>query len=175
MERTLYVVDGEDNVIELADFPQSSVGAPLPSVIATEDQTFLVFYVQETPDGWDGSSVQMVGPDSEGKPLAIVSFDDCYAHMFGPPNNEAFKGHPLSSRGLHPYGVFKVENSSWLRGLDRMNAVHPMHSPGLFSDYSHFIFSFHDSTFECIAKDYEIEITQASTKRALSVLSGKIE
>jgi hypothetical protein len=52
-------------------------------------------------------------PDSD-QPWAIVTFDS-YAHMFGPPNDEAFPGHPLAERGLTPYAFFVIQNSSWLR------------------------------------------------------------
>lgn len=170
----MYNVDDQDSVTEIADFPRASGGAPLPSLIATEDQTFLVFRLQETPDGWDGNAAQMVSPDSDDRPLAIVAFDRCHARMFGPPNDEAFKGHPLSDRGLHPYGAFKVENSSWIRRLERMNAVHPQHSSGHFAAYNHFIFAFHDSTFECIAEGYEIEFTRNSIRGALVQLAERV-
>lgn len=74
--------------------------------------------------------------------------------MLGPPNDEAFVGHPLYEKGLRPHGVFEVRNSSWLRALERMNSVHPRHVADLFHGYRHFIFAFQDSTFECIAKSY---------------------
>jgi hypothetical protein len=45
------------------------------------------------------------------------------AHTFGPSNDEAFSGHPLAARGLTPYGAFKIENSSWVRHLERMNSA----------------------------------------------------
>lgn len=171
----MYTVDDLDRVKEITDFPQSSVGAPLPTVVATEHQTFLIFYLQERPSDWDGTSVRVVDMDSDDEPLAIVSLRRCYAHMFGPPNDEAFRGHPLFGRGLHPYGAFKIEDSSWLRALERINAVHPSHSPELFKSYSHFVFAFHDSTFECIAEDYEIEITRSSIAHALTDVCARID
>ena len=57
--------------------------------------------------------------------------------MFGPPNDEAFSGHPLASRGLHPYGAFKIENSSWIRHLEKMNSVHPNHHPERYFKLQH--------------------------------------
>src|SRR5262249_17748356 len=73
------------------------------------------------------------------------------AHYFGPPNDEALSGHPLYRKGLRHYGVCEVKNSSWVRALERMNRVHPSHHPRMFSRYRHFVFTFHDTTFECIA------------------------
>jgi len=75
--------------------------------------------------------------------------------MFGPPNDEGLHGHPLAERGLEPYGVFVVSPSSWLRALVRMNAVHPRHRDEHFDGLCHFVFTFHDSTFECIARGFK--------------------
>jgi hypothetical protein len=145
-------------------------GAPLPSVVATEQQTFLIYYLQDVPPGWDGTSVRVVGPDSDGERVAIISFKRCIAHMFGPPNDEAFEGHPLAKFGLHPHGVFRIENSSWVRTLEQMNAVHPHHKPETILSLSHYIFAFHDSTFECIASAYKIDVHEASIRNALGRL-----
>ncbi|HEX8863370.1 MAG TPA: hypothetical protein VGC06_30595 [Actinomycetes bacterium] len=59
------------------------------------------------------------------------------AWQWGPPNDEALQGHPLVDRGLRPYGVFRVEGSSWIRQLERMNRVHPQHRPEAFRDLCH--------------------------------------
>lgn len=83
--------------------------------------------------------------------------------MFGGPNDEAFDGHPLAARGLTPYGVFEVKDSSWIRKLERMNSVHPMHNRELFlKRLRHFIFAFHDSTFECVAERFEFDLIEGS-------------
>jgi hypothetical protein len=66
----------------------------------------------------------MLGPDTEGCLVAVVRFDRPYAHMFGPPNDEAFHGHPLANRGLCPYAVFEVRDSSWLRRLRQRPLSH---------------------------------------------------
>ena len=47
--------------------------------------------------------------------------------------------------------------SSWLRQLERMNAVHRGHDRERFmANRMHFVLSFHDSTFECIANGYRV-------------------
>jgi hypothetical protein len=162
---TMYEVDDKDEVIELEDVPQSSIGAPNPIVLASEHDVSLTYYLQNVPRGWDGTSVRIVGTDTEGEPVAVVKFRRCSAHMFGPPNDEAFSGHPLAERGLGPYGAFEIGNSSWIRKLERMNAVHSQHNKDRFmAKKKHFIFSFHDSTFECVAQAFEIELLTGSVK-----------
>jgi len=153
----MYVVDGEDKVVELSDLPQSSVGAPCPIVLAGDFFLVVAFFVENTPADWDGTSVRIVGPDSSGEPVAVVRFERRCASFFGPPNDEAFSGHPLAARGLHPYGAFEVVNSSWVRSLERMNSVHPYHRPERYAALRHFVLSFHDTTFECVAEGYSYE------------------
>ncbi len=167
----MYQVDEQDQVIELKDVPQSSVGAPMPIVVAGEHEVFLTYYLQDTPEDWDGTWVRLVDADSAGEPVAVVKFQSCCAHMFGPPNDEAFHGHPLAARGLAPYGVFEVQHSSWIRRLEQMNAVHPSHDKQRFmQDKRHFVFSFHDSTFECIAHGFEFEVATGSVKSVAALL-----
>ena len=164
----MYSVDDQDRVIPLTDIPQSSVGAPLPVILSDEHRTVVAFYLQDTPENWDGTSVRIVSYDSGGESLALVKFSLCYASMFGPPNDEAFAGHPLEQRGLTPYGAFVIENSSWLRQLEKMNSVHRYHNPERFWLRKHYVLTFHDSTFECIADGYTIEEHQGSIEQILS-------
>lgn len=163
----MYTVDGDDTVAELDDVPQSCTGAPLPMVISDEDRLILAYIVNEPDPTWDGTAPRSVSMQSEGLLIAVVEFDHAYAHLFGPPNDEAFHGHPLAKRGLKPYSAAEVLRSSWVRRLERMNSVHPYHSPELFDSYRHFVFAFHDSTFECVAEDLAVSLRRGSMKQVL--------
>ena len=165
----MYQVDEKDKVIELKDVPQSSVGAPLPIVLSDEGKTFLAYLLQ--PNWSNPPTIEELEKDES---IAIVEFNSCSSLMFGPPNDEAFEGHPLESRGLHPYGVFEIEKSSWMRKLERMNSVHERHNPENSAGYKHFIFAFHDSTFECIAKSFEISIHEGSMESILSEMQKRL-
>jgi hypothetical protein len=55
-----------------------------------------------------------------------------------------------------------------------MNAVHPHHRPEAILSLSHYIFAFHDSTFECIASAYKIEVHESSIRNALGRLVAAI-
>ena len=170
----MYSVDENDRVHELRDVPQSSVGAPLPAVIANEQRVYLAYLVEARDPEWDGQTVRSVGPSSTDEIVALVTFDHPGAHFFGPPNDEAFSGHPLAARGLHPYAVFEIHGSSWIRRLERMNSVHRNHRPERFERLRHFIFAFHDSTFECIAEGFHFEVRGGSLVSAIAELSGRI-
>jgi hypothetical protein len=169
----MYTVDRKDEVIELSDVPQSSVGASIPLILSDEGKVILAYYLQDTPDGWDGTTVRIISQESD-EPLALVEFKWCYAHMFGPPNDEAFSGHPLAKRGLTPYGAYEVKNSSWIRQLEQMNSVHQHHEPEKFWQRRHLIFSFHDSVFECVSDGFAIETGFGSMKTILSKMAEKL-
>jgi hypothetical protein len=164
----MYEVDDLDRVVPLTGVPESDTGAPLPIVLA-DDGNLLLGYITSTPDPkWDGSNVESVGQRSPNRSVAIVRFEREFAHFFGPPNDEAFHGHPLSDRDLGYYGAFEVIDSSWIRKLEQMNSVHPRHSRDWFMEGKrHFVFTFHDNTFECIARGYAIERVTGSLGYAL--------
>lgn len=145
-------------------------------LIADEHSLRIAFYVEEgqlTPE-WSQVSVRPAAQNDSGDLCAVVRFSQVYAHMFGPPNDEAFAGHPLASRGLCPYAAFEVVRSSWLRSLERMNSIHPYHRLEHFARYRHFILSFHDSTFECIAESFDVTMCRGSVWRVLSVAQNEV-
>jgi len=114
----------------LETVPQPDAGAPVPALVADESRVELAFITRR---------IRPSDPES----IAVAAFVRPYAHMFGPPNDEAFDGHPLAGRGLHPYGVFRIDNSSWIHRLERMNAVHEHHSAAAFAELTHYVFAFH--------------------------------
>lgn len=154
----MYVIDGFDRVELLDDLPQSSVGAPCPLVLGDEYTTVVAYYVESPEPDWTGERVRVVEPEESAEPAALVRFRGVCAAMFGPPNDEAFHGHPLAGRGLRPYSAAEVHESSWIRTLERMNSVHPDHQPEQYAQLHHFILAFHDSTFECVASGYDFEL-----------------
>jgi hypothetical protein len=167
----MYEVDGLDRVVELPEAPRPNAGAPLPLVVSDENHLLLAYIISNPDPAWDGSYTRIVSPASDGLPIAVVRFRLPAAHMLGPPNDEAFEGHPLASRGLAPYAVFLVENSSWIRKHERMNSVHPRHDPEEFLiRQKHYIFAFHDSTFECIAQGFQASVIHGSMRRAAAHL-----
>ncbi len=170
----MYDIDSKDRVVELKEFPQSSVGAPIPIVLASEHKVAVAYYLNNVPDNWDGSTVNVVGTDSK-EPLAIVVFETCLAHYSGPPNDEAFSGHPLANRGLEPYACFEVLDSSWIRIMESRNAVHPYHNKQRFMEnWRHFILAFHDSIFECVARDFSIQTTMGSMESIIAIMKKSI-
>jgi hypothetical protein len=165
----MYNVDELDEVVALSDAPQSEVGAPLPIIVADDYRLVLEYLIDPNPS-WDGTYINVVGADTNGK-VALIRFHRPYIHMMGAPNEEAIGGHPLAERGLEAFAAFEVKNSSWIRQLEKMNSVHPYHDRGHFLESKrHFIFAFHDSTFECIAHGFEVSILNGSILDSLETI-----
>jgi hypothetical protein len=165
----MFSLRSAEKVVALEDFPQSSIGAPCPAIIATEHSLTVVFYVEERDSNWDGTYVRVVDVNSSEELTAIVQFERPSIHTFGPPNDEAFAGHRLASKGLRPYCAFEVLDSQWIQQLEKMNSIHPMHDRKRYIEGKrHFILTFHDSTFECIARGFHVEIKRGSVKEQLS-------
>jgi hypothetical protein len=167
----MYQVDEKDKVVELDGVPQSCVGSPMPFLIVNEHKTFLAYLLQDSID-YDNPPPDFF--EQKGESIAIVEFEFCSNHRFGSPNDEAINGHPLYSRGLGSYGVYEIQNSSWLRQLEIMNRVHHNHRPETFEKYKHFIFTFHDSMFECIAQSFKIDIHSGSLESCLTEMQKRL-
>ena len=71
--------------------------------------------------------------------------------------------------------AFEVKESSWIRRLERMNSVHPYHRPETFWQLRHLIFAFHDSTFECVCRGFDVRSARGSLKSVLPTMTGQLE
>jgi hypothetical protein len=164
----MYPVDERDKVIEIRTVPQSSVGAPSPIILSDEHRILLAYVIQD-------SSPDSIIQQAEGEDFALVEFQRYRSFIFGAPNDEAFSGHPLAGRGLHPYACFQIEASSWIRQLERMNSVHSRHDPTRFARYNHYVFAFHDSTFECVAENFTVSEHCGTLESLITVMQRRLD
>jgi hypothetical protein len=139
-ERDLGARTGDEYAVplDLGFLPEAGVSAPL--LLQNDFCAVLTF------------SAVTIGPDrSRGETgTALIDFDLCQWTSFGYPNDEALPGHPLYGHGLCAYGIFEVHNSHWVR---RMLAQNKVSFPNARQwDVRHLLFSFHDSTFECLCR-----------------------
>ena|SRR2546427_9033894 len=164
----MYPVDDKDSVVEITSAPKLCPGAPCPMVLCDERSLILSYMIFEKVP------VPLPRFADPFEKWAIVEFHRPQAHMFGPPNDEAFSGHPLASRGLGPYAIHEVRNSSWVRQLEKMNSVHPQHNPKGYDGLKHYVFAFHDSTFECIARGFNAVIVTGLEELILDQMRARI-
>lgn len=146
------------------DFPARwDTGAPLPHLFTNDYRAFLTFYLATHDPNWDGSYVTVKHPGAQNtESLALVEFVGCQVARLGTPSEEVLNGHYLHGRGQEPYSAQLVKNSPWIAELRTISSVHERFRASGWEDLKHYVFWFHDSTFECIARDYRLELHEMS-------------
>ena len=133
----------------------------MPFLLQDECRTFLTFFLREVPPDWDGTYVRVRNPgDRSSERIALVEFERCIGTKMGYPDEDAPDGHPLSGKGLVGYRAMSVKNSPWLKELETVNSVDSCGDAGAWRGFKHYILPFHDSTFECIAGGFKVEVFQ---------------
>jgi len=151
----MYRASGNEVVHEISSAPEPAPDVPSPVVYATDYHLVLAYNLSgfALAKFRGDPSVSWLDPDGE---FVFIKFVRPYVHYMGAPNEEAVEGHPLYSKGIGDASIFRVENSSWIESLEQMNRVHERHDPTKFQTMKHFVFRFHDSTFEAVANEFEV-------------------
>jgi len=175
LERQLAAVKNEQYA-EPIEFPVKwDTGAPLPHLLVNDYRALIAFLVSEPDPAWDGTYATVKEPKSgETESLALVEFEHCFSAKLGAPNDEVFNGHPLYGKGMEPYSAQRVVNSEWLGELERINSVHSMYRPASWRNLNHYVLWFHDTTFECVAESFRVEVFRESMKSLLGRMVERI-
>jgi hypothetical protein len=124
---------------DIGCLPEAAVSGPL--FIQTERSAFLLFNAVR--------EVSETRRDEAG--TAVVELPGCLVTRLGYPNDEGHHESPFYNDLA--YGVYEVINSIWVRQLrDYRKTRFPNPNPDWWGlEGRHFVFTFHDSTFECIS------------------------
>lgn len=117
--------------------PEMDPGAPQPAVHADTNRLHCAYYV--------------VKPANPLHAVALLRFEVVLEFRLGYPNDEALHRHALAKFGLQCYSSYLVENSPRIREIEEQNRVHPRFRPGMYSNFRHWIVTFHDEMLEVIA------------------------
>jgi len=175
LERQVASAKGEPHAVP-CDFPvQWDTGAPLPHLFTNDYRAFLTFYVRQVDPNWDGTYCTVKDPSNGSlESLALVEFEGCCAAKLGSPNEEVFHGHYLHERGLDPCTAQIVKNSPWIEELRAVNAVHKLFDPNEWETLNHYVLWFHDSTFECVAESFRVELHETSMRELATMVVSKL-
>jgi hypothetical protein len=118
---------------------------------------------------WGGiTALLYYGPRTTSDEVVILEFIGGLAAKCGLPSDESLMGHRLFGKGLQFYAAHEVEDSEWLRELEA-KAPHRA-SPGWIRSHRHYLFTFHDETVECLARDVIWRRSGVSMDAALAEL-----
>ncbi|QDU25829.1 hypothetical protein ETAA8_09010 [Anatilimnocola aggregata] len=175
LERAMSASRGDEYAETIPFAVKWDTGAPMPQLLVNDYRALLAFLVSEPDPNWDGSYVTVKAASAQlPEPLGLVEFENCVSAKLGAPNDEVIEGHPLNGKGLEPYRAQRVVNSRWLREIEAINSVHRMYRPESWHDLNHYVFWFHDSTFECIARSFRVETHRTSMKELLKVMLERL-
>jgi hypothetical protein len=130
-----------EDKLELANYPE-------PVVLSNDSELYLAFFAFRLVDDEHDKT-------SEAE-IIVIKIKHPLKHTFGAPSNETIQKHPCYKLGLKPCGFYEVKNSYMLRELEEIQKSHHHFHPDIFKKYRHFILTFHDNTFECVAEDFQL-------------------
>ena len=94
-------------------------------------------------------------PDRER--TAVATFSRCRQAVFGHPNDEARRGHPLY--GPCSYGFYEVLDSEWRRRQEALNRVMFPDADVGWDRVRHFVVVCHEDLVEVLADDVHLELS----------------
>ncbi|CAB3778496.1 hypothetical protein LMG28614_00630 [Paraburkholderia ultramafica] len=132
----------EDQVLLLDSVPHPAADAAEPFIVASDRRVILAYPIAE-------ADFERFGPfDPDDDPFCTVLFPDAVFHRVGPPGDVDLEIHPLAMQGLLGYSAHEVVNSSLAAEIAAVASMGPA--------LRHFVITFQDSTFECVASDYTV-------------------
>ncbi len=150
----------KEKVVELTGVPQPNAGASLPVIFCDEFQLKLAYLVHKTDnESIDDAAAVTVNQDSASKELIIIEFSSFCVYSFGIPNHRPINKQQFENT-IYPLGIFRIENSSWISALEKEESSSLTFTRKRVLSCQHFIIYFQNSTFECIAEDFEIRREQ---------------
>ncbi|MFM0723093.1 hypothetical protein PQQ53_05300 [Paraburkholderia strydomiana] len=142
MTSTIDSLRQEDQVVLLDSVPHPAADAAEPFIVASDRRVILAYPIAE-------ADFERFGPfDPDDDPFCTVLFPDAAFHRLGPPGDVDLEIHPLAMQGLLGYAAHEVVNSSLAAEIVTVGSAVPA--------LRHFVITFQDSTFECVASDYTV-------------------
>ncbi|CAG4914388.1 hypothetical protein [Paraburkholderia gardini] len=129
----------QDQVVLMDDIPHPDHDTSAPFVLANERLVAIVYRIAKT-------DFERFGPFSDDDPFCVIAFMSAAFHQFGPPRDADLPAYFLASKGLLGYSAHEVMRSSLVA-----DSWGPAYS--LEGGLRHFVLTFGDSTFECVAGD----------------------
>jgi len=156
---------------EISGLLSIDVGAPTPTIISNDSNLYLMFYSNE--EGGDTEELNERNSVYD-RGIYVLKFNLFLNYKFGIPSNEIIIGHPYSKLGLQPYSFYQLEDSDWIKELMKIDSVHPYYNKEKWASYKHYILTFHDNMFECVAKDFEIRESKKSIYEQVSTIINEV-
>ena len=139
-------------LVEIKGLFEMDCGSPSPMIISNDSDLFIAFYADKQSaiiEPQERNTVYDTG-------IFALKFKSYLKYTFGLPSNETIQGHPYFKFGLRSFAFYELKSSDLIRQLENIEKVHPYYTSDKWKEYKHYILTFHDNMFECVAKEFEI-------------------
>jgi hypothetical protein len=157
-------------LIEIKGLFEMDPGSPSPIILSNDNELFLSFYAEK--DGSFEEPHQRNTIYDTG--IIVLKFYSFLKYSFGVPSNETIQGHPYFKLGLNSFSFYELKNSDLIRSLQNIDKIHPYYNAEDWKDYKHFILTFHDNMFECVAKSFEIAEENTSIYHQVGIMLNEL-
>ena len=157
-------------LIEIKGLCEMDAGSPSPIILSSDNELFVAFYANK-------ESLLTVPQERNivyDTGVWVLKFKAYLKFAFGIPGNETIQGHPYSKLGMKSFSFYKLKDSDLIRSLQDIEKVHPYYNPEKWTEYEHYILTFHDNMFECIAKDFEIKEEHTSLYKGVAMMLNEL-
>lgn len=157
-------------LIEIKGLFEMDAGAPSPIILSNDNELLVSFYGNKDSDISElhrRNTVYDAG-------IFILKFKSFLKYSFGLPSNETIQGHPYFKLGLSVYSFYELKNSDLIRFLQNIERTHPYYNPEKWKEYKHYILTFHDNMFECVAEGFEVSEENTSIYHQVGIMLNEL-
>ena len=145
-------------------------GSPSPIILSNDNELFIAFYADKESTSaipQERNTIIDVG-------IVALKFKPYLKYALGLPGSETIHGHPYSKLGMKSYSFYELKNSDLIKSLQNIEKVHEYYDPEKWENYKHYILTFHDNMFECIAREFELREESTSLYNRAATMLNKI-
>ncbi len=145
-------------------------GSPSPTILSNDNELFIAFYA----DKENTSAIPHERNTIYDTGIFALKFKKYLKYTFGLPSDETIQAHPYCQLGMRSYSFYELRNSDLIKSLQDMEKIHPKYNPEKWKIYKHYILTFHDNMFECIAQGFEIREENISLYNQASTMLNEL-
>ncbi|SFB86217.1 hypothetical protein SAMN05421780_101798 [Flexibacter flexilis DSM 6793] len=157
-------------LVEIKGLFEMDFGSPSPTILSNDNELFIAFYA----DKQSSSTIPQERNTIYDTGIFALKFKAFLKYTFGLPGDETIQGHPYSKLGMKSYSFYELRNSDLIKSLQDIEKIHPNYNPEKWKMYKHYILTFHDNMFECIAQDFEIREENTSLYNQATVMLNEL-
>jgi hypothetical protein len=157
-------------LIEIKGLFEMDFGSPSPTILSNDNELFIAFYA----DKQSLSTIPQERNTIYDTGIFALKFKAFLKYTFGLPGDETILGHPYSKLGMKSYSFYELRNSDFIKSLQDIEKIHTNYNPEKWKMYKHYILTFHDNMFECIAQDFEIREENTSLYNQATLMLNEL-